>query len=447
MRPASRLRWSFALLVLALVALGAGAARTASAGTVAPAVNSFPKQAQEVSPLAGATGQVLFACQTRAENRCYGPDQIREAYGINPLLNSGVNGAGRTIVIIDAYGSPTIEQDLQTFDATWGIPDTSFQIIRPDGPPDPTDIGNFFGWGVETSLDVEWAHVVAPAANIVLVVAKSNNDADILSATKYVVEHDVGDILSQSYGEAEQCMDPGLLAQQHQYFIQMQQKGMSVFASSGDAGAAQPSCDGSSFIKAASTPASDPLVTAVGGTKLNADLVTGRYISETTWNETIALGGAAASGGGFSIIFPRPDYQNAVVRSDMRGLPDVAYNAAVDGGVLVLLHCPAAICGEEGSFWFRVGGTSAGSPQWAALAALADQFAGRRLGLLNPRLYQLGRLAQTRFFHDIADNSDNGLPADFGGPITGFHAVPGWDAATGWGSPIAWLLVPALGRS
>ena len=210
-------------------------------------------------------------------------------------------------------------------------------------------------------------------------------------------------------------------------------RGVTLFAASGDSGSAQPTCDGSAYFKAVSTPASDPLVTAGGGTKLTADLTSGAYGSETTWNETVALGGAAAGGGGLSVVFKRPGFQDGVVDGRMRGLPDISYNAAVDGGVITLV----------GPLVFRVGGTSAGSPQWAGLAALADQLANGRVGQINPTLYRFGKSSSSSsLFHDVT-TGDNALPAGFGGPM-GFTATTGYDLATGWGSPIANNLVPAL---
>ena len=221
--------------------------------------------------------------------RCYQPAQIQNAYNITPLLKRGINGAGRTIVIVDAYGSPTIASDLQTFDATMGLPNPSFTQITPAGSPPPFDINdpNQFGWSVETTLDVEWAHVTAPGANIVLAVAPSSNDSDILNTTTYVVDHNVGDVISQSFGEAEACMDPTLLSEQHALFAKAVRKGITLFASSGDSGASQPSCDPNSTaaLFAVSTPASDPNVTGVGGTTLTADPTTGAYQSETAWTE------------------------------------------------------------------------------------------------------------------------------------------------------------------
>jgi subtilase family serine protease len=411
-----------------------GTASALRAGHKTAAVMSGqPKFAQESSSVVGGAGHVKFACQARTTRRCFGPDQIRAAYGVQTLLNHGITGAGRTIVIIDAYGSSTIAADLANFDTTWGIPASTLHVIAPYGI-DPTDPNNAFGWAVETSLDVEWAHVIAPGATINLVLAKSNADADILAATAYALDHNLGDVVSQSFGEAEQCMDPALLDRQHKLFKRFADRGVTLFAASGDSGSAQPTCDGSAYFKAASTPASDPLVTAVGGTKLTADLTSGAYGSETTWNETVALGSAAAGGGGLSVVFKRPGFQDGVVDGRMRGLPDISYNAAVDGGVITLV----------GPLVFRVGGTSAGSPQWAGLAALADQLANGRVGQINPTLYRFGKSSSSSsLFHDVTIG-DNALPAGFGGPIPGFTATTGYDLATGWGSPIANNLVPAL---
>lgn len=154
-----------------------------------------------------------FRCQTTTPAGCYGPQQIRQAYEIQPLLDSGITGKGRTIVIVDAYQSPTIGSDLHTFDQLFGLNDPTLNIIAPDGltPFDQSD-ANQTGWAGEITLDVEWAHAIAPDATIDLVLAKSNADADILSATTYAVNNNLGDVISQSFGEAESCADPAILA-------------------------------------------------------------------------------------------------------------------------------------------------------------------------------------------------------------------------------------------
>jgi subtilase family serine protease len=237
-------------------------------------------------------------------------------------------------------------------------------------------------------------------------------------------------------------MGTTLLNQQHGIFSQLAKENITLFASSGDQGAALPNCDGSGngYWKRASTPATDPLVTGVGGTSLVATPATtlaqfgGDYQSESVWNE----GTLSSGGGGLSVVYPRPSYQAPVVKdSNAREVPDIAYNAAVNGGVL------AFVCGVNGQFMFRFGGTSAGSPQWAALTAITDQMAGGRVGDINKTLYKLGKGNNAgTYFHDttVGDNSQPGLG------ITGFSAVPGWDAATGWGSPKADTLVPAIAK-
>jgi subtilase family serine protease len=404
---------------------------------------------QRVSELAKPSGSVHFGCQLTTPATCYGPDQIRAAYGVQTLLDNDTSGKGRTIVIVDAYGAPRVALDLKVFDRTWGLADPTLKVYTPFGI-DPTSTANAFGWGVETDLDVQWSHVIAPKATIALVVAKSNNDADINNAIKYAVDNNLGDVISMSFGEGEKCMSATDLANQHAIFEAAETKNITLFAASGDQGSAQPACDGSdSFFLSASTPASDPDVASVGGTNLFADGVSGAYQSETTWNET-ALFGPAASGGGRSILFKRPAYQAPVVSTDAsREVPDVAYNAGINGGVIVRAFCPADpdVCGANDSVFFRVGGTSAGSPQWAGLIALADSIARKRVGDVHNTLYTLGHGANaSTYFHDITTGNNTliFIGPGTGTPVPGFDAVPGYDMATGLGTPIANALVPAI---
>ncbi|HEY7046107.1 MAG TPA: S53 family peptidase [Jatrophihabitantaceae bacterium] len=381
-------------------------------------------------------GDTTFSCQLTDPAECYGPTQIRAAYGIDKLGRRGLDGRGRTIVIVDSFQSPTIQEDLATFDAAFGLPDPAFNIIAPDGltPFDQSD-ANQVGWAGEITLDVEWAHAVAPAAKIDLVLAKSNDDADILSATTYAVDHNLGDVISQSFGEAEQCMLPNLLDEQHRLFARAVAKGITLLASSGDQGAAQPTCDNTSFFKAASTPASDPNVTGVGGTRLFANGTTGAYQSEQVWNEPDFQ---AAGGGGFSVEYRTPAYQSAQ-RLPARGVPDIAYNAAIIGGVLAVWSSS----GQGANLVFRFGGTSAGSPQWAGLIALTDQLRHGRVGTINSTLYGLALVpgVYNNLFHDVTVG-DNTYHGDV--TVDGFPAKKGWDAASGLGSPRADRLVPTL---
>ena len=391
-----------------------------------------------------------FSCQTRPIDgskgpRCYSPAEIQKAYGVAPLLADGNDGAGRTIVIIDAYQNPYIADDLASFDQIFDLPAPSFtNIVMPGTPRFNKHDANQVGWGEETTLDVLWAHAIAPAATIDLVSAASNEDTDILAATQYAVDHDLGDVISQSFGENDTCVDPQLMADQHQMFQTAVDRGITPIASSGDSGAAQFTCDGSGATAAASSPASDPLVTGVGGTTLNA-ADDGTYVGETAWTEqlfgcnppAVASGDINCSGGGHSAVFPRPDFQKGFVNGTARGVPDVAYNAGVNGGVLTV----CSVCNNGKAAVFLFGGTSAGTPQWAGITAIGDQMAGRRLGDLNPALYDVAGAAQrSGALHDITTGNNDVV--ELGG--FGFDADHGWDAVTGLGTPNAATLLPQL---
>jgi subtilase family serine protease len=405
----------------------------------------------------------LFSCQARPLNgsqgpRCYTPQQIQQAYGYSGLLSSGVNGSGKTIVIIDAYDNPYLQGDLNIQDSTFGLPSVALNKVEMPGVPkfDPND-ANQVGWGEEETLDVLWAHAMAPKAGITLVEAKSNNDDDILAATRYAVDNNLGDVISQSFGEAETCVDPSILSQEHAVFQSAVDKGMTLFASSGDSGASQFNCAGTGAILAASSPASDPLVTGVGGTTLSATDPAGMYSVERAWTEplfgcnppAVAAADINCSGGGFSTIYSRPSYQRGFVSNSGRGVPDVAYNAGVNGGVLT--HCgvcnvtyPASAGGPfppDAPIFFLFGGTSAGSPQWAALAADADQMAGADLGNINPRLYSIAAGPGPKALHDIVQGNNDVVEIG-----TGYNAGQGWDPVTGLGSPDAAYLLPRLSK-
>ncbi len=439
---------------LPLLMGGALPAEAATASHVfTPAVGEHVRY-QYVGAALEEDGQVKFGCQLRSRDPnssrafCYGPDQIRAAYDVQPALDAGVNGAGRTIVIVDAYQSPTIARDLAAFDALWGYPaPPSFDVVAPDGltPFDVTS-NTQLNWSSEISLDVEWAHAMAPRAAIVLVLAKTADDQDMLNATRYAVAHNLGDVISQSFGEAGMCAGPDLAAQQHAVFEAANAKGITLFASSGDHGSAQPTCNGASLVLSASTPASDPLVTAVGGTHLLADAVSGAYQSEVAWNNPRAAE-LGATGGGFSNLYRRPGYQ-APFQADnkSRGVPDVAYAGDLRGG---MIGAWSALCGiavncapTGGVGFFAFGGTSAGSPQWAAFAAMADQMAGHRVGAINKELYHIAKSA------DYADALRDVTSGDnsFGG-IDGFSADTGWDASTGLGTPRVAGLLPLIAKT
>lgn len=434
--------------MIGLVAVPGGA--TGAGSWASPFLKVGP---QAIPAAATGPNYSLFTCQIVGLSpgvTCYDPYQMRHAYNIDTLISAGLDGSGKTIVIVDAFQDPYLVGDLNDFNSFYSLP----SLNGLGGPPDsslgtftqvaPDGLGPFdIGWAEEITLDVEWAHAIAPGANITLVLAKSNSDVDILSATKYAVDNDLGDVISQSFGENESCMDPALLAEQHQVFADATMKGITIFASSGDSGAAQSNCDGTAAVQAVSSPASDPLVTAVGGTELDAarycltplgcdpatSPVPGAHLGEVAWNE-FALG-IGATGGGFSVVFDEPSYQKGTIHGGkQRGVPDVSYNAAVEHGVLVRLF---------GS-WYLFGGTSAGTPQWAAILGIADQKAGYDLGFINKALYHIGQ-AKSHYsasFFDVT-SGNNSAPG-----VQGFNAGTGWDPTTGLGSPSTDQLVDYL---
>jgi len=274
--------------------------------------------------------------------------------------------------------------------------------------------------------------VVAPEADVILVQAKSSQKEDVLAVTRWAVNRNLGDVISMSFISNETCQGRAFLAAQHAVFAAAVARGTTLVAGSGDYGPAQVTCDGTTFTRAVGSPAVDPLVLAVGGTTLDADPVSGAYRSETAWNEPFG-----ATGGGYSTVFPAPAYQRGRVRAPMRAVPDVAWDAALDGGALVYL-------GGWGIFY----GTSAGTPQWAGVVALADQATRRRLGVINDDAYRLAaRRTKTPAFHDITTGTNTVNVLNTGGSIgtiDGYPAVPGWDASTGLGSPFVDRLVTAL---
>lgn len=455
------------LLILLVGLLGNAAIST---GTAFAATSGPTSHAITVSPVfqpAGTPTDAAFGCQTdRGPTAivCYSPQQIQHAYHIDTLISHGITGKGRTVVIIDAFQNPTMQTDLAAFDTTFGLAAPTFTQVAPDGltPFDPND-ANQVGWAGEIALDVQWAHAMAPGANITLVLAKSNQDVDLLSATKYAVDHNLGDVISQSFGENENCVDPTLLKQEHAVFAAATAKSITLLASSGDEGAAQQTCDGSSWTQVASSPASDPLVTAVGATELFAapDCSTafpcptphptpGTYDHETALNEPAGAftEGNFSTGGGFSDLYKRPAYQAGIkaIPAGSRGVPDISFTGSINHGVLA--SC-GACAGVSTPAFFVFGGTSVGSPCWGGLVALIDQIGHHRAGFLNNAIYALGRLGSKDnvLFHDTTVGNNSVLEPDATDtlvPVAGFNAQAGWDATTGWGTPKTDVLLPLL---
>lgn len=387
---------------------------------------------------------------TPVSPQCYSPQQLRTAYDLNGLLKSGITGKGRTIVIIDASSSPTLQTDLQFYDLLYGLKNPKLNVIAPFGAP-PFNAGVY----EETALDVQTAHSLAPDATIDLVLTgNTDNDLtpesffyDLLKPVNYAIDHNLGDVISISYGAGESCFDATFLRYEHAIFEKARDKKIGIFVSAGDSGASILSCTspttttGFFLDKGTSIPASDPLVSSIGGTTLHANVGSGSYISETTWNEDNV--GAGATGGGISTFFPRPEYQEHIPGlNKYRGLPDVSWDADPLTGVPVVVSLFGA------TYIVPFGGTSVGAPAWAGLAALFNQYAGKRLGFLNDAFYRiLKSRSYGKAFHDIQTGNNSVIGVDINGNlihVTGYNAGKGWDAVTGVGTPKATALALLL---
>lgn len=451
---------------------------------------------------------------------CYTPQDIRAAYGVDGVapLSAGVSnyGQGQTIVLVDAYGSPTAAADLQHFHDTFfpGLPNPSFQQIFPQGNPqyNNTCSSNGLsgscaaaGWSGEATLDIEWAYSIAPKAHIVLLAVPPAETEGVQGLPNLfkaisgeIAATPPGTMFSMSFSATEQTFG-GAAAAQTAKFDQVFQKGLAkhdnFFAATGDYGSTsfskQHKDAGIYSYPVVGYPSSSPYVVAVGGTQLqygwtwnpasnvafasNGDFNpaywqwTSGGNSQPVWNESWAPIG---TGGGASVIYSRPSWQQEVDPSygNHRLVPDTAWNAAVNGGVDVYITAyPQYNCGNATGCWTFFGGTSAATPQTAAVVALANAAraaAGKGpIGFLDPLLY--GGVGANDYA-DVVPQHYGSAPKVFAGsdvgvsgpvdksvgdlqdnqqwevPIPGYATTPGYDATTGWGTPNAPAFVSAL---
>lgn len=408
---------------LGLAALAPGAADAAAAKSSGTLVYTVHPKIEKASlrPSAIKPGLTPAQCVAQAGVACQTPDSIRSAYNIPSTINGMPAGTGQTVVIVDAFGSPTLRQDLATFSSTFGLPAPNLNVFYPSGKPTYNGSANQQGWAEETSLDVQWAHAVAPGATIDLVIAPSNYGNALNIAQRYAVQHHLGNVMSMSFGEPEYLIhaNSSQVAQSHKIYQQATAQHMSIFASSADDGS-----DNGAGYPNFNYPASDPLVTAVGGTNLWVDSGTDNP-RETVWGDfadcplTCQYGPIGATGGAPSLITSKPG-------------SDVAYNASVYTGVLTYL---GFLGGDNNGFYF-FGGTSAGSPQWAALTADVDQAVGHSIGSINQYEQQW---ATSGVLYDVTEGS-NSTPTYTGG----YSAAAGYDRPTGYGTPDVGKIITAL---
>jgi subtilase family serine protease len=444
---------------------------------------------------------------------CYTPQQIRAAYGVDSV---GSSGKGQTIVLVDAYGSPTAAADLRHFQATFfpDRPSPDFEQIFPQGNPQFDNTCSSSGlsgpcaaalWSGEATLDIEWAYSIAPSAHIVLLAVPPAETLgvqgfpNLFNAISGEIDATPpGTVFSMSLAATEQTFG-GAGAVQTARFDEVFQKGLArndnFFAAAGDFGSLGISKThretGSFPNPTAWWPASSPFVVAVGGTQLqdgwtwnpssndaftstgdlNPDYwaFTRSGNSQAVWNESWA---DIATGGGASAIYPRPSWQQGVGAGlgNHRLIPDTSWNAAVNGGVDVWITAfPEFNCGNATGCWTFFGGTSAATPQTAALVALVNATragVGKApIGFLDPILYGGVGAAD---YTDVVAQHYGSAAKDFSGtevgvsgpvmksvgdlqdnqlwqvPVAGYPTASGYDATTGWGTPNAAAFVSAL---
>ncbi|MFE6050360.1 S8 family serine peptidase [Kitasatospora sp. NPDC056446] len=437
------LRRALALLAVGATALTAGTVAVPAVGTataapsqnlagvhVRPASFGHHNAQARVAPL--STTQ----CVSQIGIHCYSPLQYRNAYNLNPLYQEGITGKGRTIVIVDSFGSPTIQHDLEVFDKQWGIQDTNVEVVKWGNVPvfDPKN-PDHTGWAGETTLDVEYAHAVAPDAHIILVetgVAETEGTTglpEMMDAEKALIKQGRGDVISQSFGATENTF-PGFdkgdfksLTDLRYAFKAAADHNVTVLAASGDNGTTDAKENGTDLYpyKVNSWPSSDPLVTSIGGTQLTLDDNGARTADDKVWHDK-----SGAGGGGVSGIFERPWYQAGVanVTGNHRGTPDISMSAAVDGAAWTYESYDPTAVG-----WHLTGGTSEATPLFSGVVALADQLAGYRLGQINWRLYGLSLLPTEWSGIEDVKQGDNGWNG-----VTGYNATEGYDLASGLGT-------------
>jgi subtilase family serine protease len=438
-----------AVPLAALLATACGPAHTGVAGSGRPAPQPSARPSRSTADCNSLT-------------TCYTPRQIQVAYGVKPLLDRGINGLGESVVLpelaesqLSPPGVTDMRQDMAAFDSLFHLPAARMRVVTTlAGARSP-----WLAYGEEV-LDLEMVHALAPDATLVILLLPPTSldgttnavSAAIASLRLGSTEGGVMSISAAGQVGGEHCVSRAQAESVNGALQTAASRHVTIVAATGDIGVVAEPCDvygaltgTGTFtpVKGVTLLASDPLVLGAGGTSLAASHATGAWHGETAWGLPYGDPGSAfqASGGGFSRLFPRPAYQDGIPGSQAtRGVPDVAADANGHTGMAIVLSANGMTMVRDS------GGTSASAPIWAALIALADQYAGHHLGFVNPAIYQVARGSRYhQAFHDvtIGSNTVQFPPAT----ITGYRSAPGWDPVTGWGSPDAQVLIPLLARS
>ena len=426
----------------------------------------------------------------------YSPAEMQKAYNLNASYAAGFDGTGQTIVITDAFGSPTIQQDAQLFSDVYGLPAIDLTVYQAPGTANTgrcnkTDCG---GWASETTLDVEWAHAMAPGAKIALVIAP-NNGSDLDEAINWAVVHHLGNVISNSWSTLEGFGNPARFNRDNRILMAAAAQGIDVNFSSGDNGDEL----ANTGLKTVDFPGSSPYATSIGGTSLFLDAQ--GNATETAWGTNLAKIADKASagnapfdppvtdpalgygfnfgaGGGTSLTYAKPAFQ-ASLPGTMRQVPDVSMVADPYTGAEIIQTV-------DGSPSFgAIGGTSLAAPMFSGVMAIASQKAGHGLGQAAALMYSLPAGAVNDVTQLVGANNVTGSITDAAGTtsysadslatpsaqvgskyISAFYnspfstrwfvltfgtdtslaATPGWDNVTGVGTPNGWSFVQALGH-
>jgi subtilase family serine protease len=434
---------------------------------------------------AGETPPTQAACIAK-NRRCFNPTAEQNSYNLTPLLVANHQGQGQTIMIVDAFGSETMRHDLRIFNNAFNLPHmcgeegtlpgctgpTFDELQQGNTSTNPQPCSSCTGqedrsaWAIEVALDVEWAHSMAPLANILLLTTPTAETLgvqgfpDFFKAEADAIAAHRGSVISQSFASAEEAFNSGTAALESLRFAfkDAQANHVTVFGSSGDTGTMNIM---KTPVKTPTVipfptvvwPASDPLVTGVGGTSECTDANTGLTVDSVSPPVTCQANPGVRevawirSGGGFSHVFAKPDFQTVLPAGStpidgMRGVPDIGLQANSRTGVLIYITNPGYFTNVRDPGWYIIGGTSSSSPQWAGLIAVANEMnGGKQLGYINPALYAVASdpAMYAADFYDVTTGNNGFDPS-----IPGYPATTGWDPVTGLGTPNAANLLPDL---
>jgi subtilase family serine protease len=381
-------------------------------------------------------------CLQRFSARCYRPAQLRTAYDVGSLESSRADGRGHTIVILDSFGSPTIRSDLRTFDRTFHLPDPpSFRVFQPAGRVRRFNPRNWamLGWAAETTLDVEWSHVFAPRAGIVLLETPNdeteglNGMPQMMRAVRWALRHlPNASVISMSFGATEQTFpSKRSILRLRGPFESALRRGVGLVSATGDTGATLPETHNRGLFpyRASEWPASDPLVLAAGGTRIKLNARGHRLAPDTVWHDSDGAGG-----GGLSSVFARPAYQDRVRKlvGSRRGVPDISMSAsdraANDTYWSFIHHRPT---------WALMAGTSMATAEVAGVVADADSLTTQTIADLPARVYQIAKRAHSGIVDITRGNNSFGPFRSRNGSthyVRGFDARAGYDLASGLGT-------------